>query len=44
MKRKENLNKIYMKILKEGLTFQDAEKVINRFLIKEKEIENEKKL
>jgi hypothetical protein len=29
-----------MKILKEGLTLQDAEKVIHRFQIKEKEMEN----
>lgn len=41
-KRRENLSKIYEKILEEGLKIDEAKRVIQRFQLKEREREKEK--
>lgn len=41
-KRRENLSKIYEKILEEGLKIEDAKRVIQKFQVRERERELEK--
>ena len=36
-KRRDNLKRLYQKIVKEGLNYDDSERVVSRFELKEKE-------